>query len=232
LDLKVELKSKDLAPEKRQELQRESEKTAKALEVFKNALDKADIPVAQKKEIADLRGEVFSTDRYLVDKRVTLSADELQVKRVKRDGLVTALIGRETRFFKEAATAVADGAQSVQDRRDLYQQLLNDAKTAANKDPASYWRDVKKTFLEGVEAVSGKELRSTLDKVAFDSKLADQLNGWNNESKKTRLDPARLQELASNLEAIINSYSQRTDVALRKEADPALASVDLTSQDQ
>ncbi|MBV9083765.1 MAG: hypothetical protein JOZ62_13885 [Acidobacteriaceae bacterium] len=225
LDLDVELLRKDLSPEKRRQLQTERDNTAGALDTFRTAIDKADVPLAVRKQIDSLRTDVFSADRSLTSRRVTYKPEELISIKTKRDAAVTALIAKETEFFKTAAIAVAEEARNAQDRYDQFQQLLSDAKTAAGKDPAGYWCKIKSAFLDQVEAVSGKELKKTLDNDAFDSNLSQQLNDWNEESKKTRLDPIKLQELASSLEATIASYSERAGVALRKEADPALREV-------
>lgn len=229
LDLELELKRKDLAPEKRQELQLEHENAARALEVFRTALDLADFSALRKKEITDLREDIKSANQKL-GKVAGRSPDELQALRVERDALVTDLIGKEIKFLKEAGIAVAREGDKAGDRQQLYEQQLNDGKTAAKMDQVSHWSDVKKTFLDAVEVVSGKELRETLDNDAFDSSLIDQLNDWNKELKKTSLDPARVQELTSSLAAIITSYSDRAEVALRKErADVALSEEDKTA---
>jgi hypothetical protein len=217
LDLELELARKDLTADKRQEVQQEHAKVARDLEVFETGLDLADFPASRKRELRDLRTEIWSQHNAIL-KGTGYSATELQAKKVKRDRFVTDLVGKESPLLKQAGTAVADAANEARDRRELYEQQLEDAKTAAYNDPAGYWRDIKGTFLEGVEAVSGKELRKTLDSDAFDSKLANQLNDWNRELKRTRPDPTRLQELAINLEATMIAYSQRADVALRKEA--------------
>jgi hypothetical protein len=224
LDSEIAGLNQDLPVQKRQEALRDREKAAKALEVFGAALDKVDMTATQKKEIVDLRIAVADQDRFLVAHRAEFGAQELQTLRGKRDGLVTALIDAEFKFHQQAGKAVIFAAENAQDRNNMYQELVKNAKTAATEDPQSCWRKVKATFLEGVEALSGRELSKNFEK-AFDSDLTGKFKKWNDESSKKTLNPAKLQEVASDLEAIITSYSRRADVSVREVAATALPEV-------
>ncbi len=223
LESSLELNRKDLTAQERQQLKEEQEKVRKALATFREALDHVAMAVGEKTKIANGRSDVFGDFRHLVAQKLT--PKEFASRKDRWERAAVTLAGVEGRFTNAVLKTTAEGTQRAQERQERYQQLLDDAKTSAAKDPAGYWRKVKGEFFDQIEAVSGRELKETLNE-AFKSDMAKQLQDWNDQSKRTRLDPVKLQEIATNLIATITNYSERAEFALRSEtrtADTAVA---------
>jgi uncharacterized protein (DUF2164 family) len=164
------------------------------------------------RQIQDARNALIDVTQDLDSlRRRTSEEHKALVEKFKQTA--DSLFSLEDPFLGAAREAVKREAQDSQDRLDAYQQGLEDARSMVGTKAASYWREVKGDFLIEIEAVAGKELKNRLNK-AFDANFAGQLKAWKDEAAKTRLDPVKLQKIATNLVETIYTYSKRVYFAL------------------
>ena len=223
LESALKLARNDLSADERRELEQKRDQAQEAIAALETALNDTKMPDFERRKMADARAEMTEAYKHLV--RQTLTPDGFATHKGRWDLHVATLVSIGARYSAAAVKTAAGAAQKAQTRQVRYQQLIDDAKPAAGKDPAAHWRKVKGKFLDQVETVAGKELKETLNE-AFKADLAQQLQDWIDNAKKTRLDPVKLQEIAASLSATITTYSERIEFTIRSEsldADPALA---------
>ena len=117
-----------------------------------------------------------------------------------------------------------NGLAAASDRSAAYEQSFQTAASAlANgQDLAEFWRSSKSRLFSEVDALLGKSVRKVLD-AAFDSDLASKLDDFTKQLVKSKLDPQKLQNLASTLLQTLDAYALRTRSILNGEDSRAAA---------
>ena len=125
----------------------------------------------------------------------------------------------------DSVIALAEnGLAAASDRSAAYEQSFQTAASAlANgQDLAEFWRSSKSRLFSEVDALLGKSVRKVLD-AAFDSDLASKLDDFTKQLVKSKLDPQKLQNLASTLLQTLDAYALRTRSILNGEDSRAAA---------
>jgi hypothetical protein len=203
-------------------LQAEFSKAGEFLDAFGAAIDEVKKTPGQTLSIKNARDAITAIDRRLTTAKMT--DQERAATMADRDTAAKALLDLQMPFLSAAVAQADSDATDAQDRVDAYQERLDDAKTAAAHDPADYWRDLKKSFLREVGALSTK-VSKNLDG-AFDSDFSAQLKDWNTQLAKTPPNAGKLRDAASSLLETIEVYTTRSELILRQlDAGPAAAQV-------
>lgn len=141
--------------------------------------------------------------------------------------LAVNLSNLEKKLLNIVSQSTEQAANESQTRLDDYRQSLNDARSAVGKNISDYWARAKSDFLDDVEANADKKLRGTLEK-AFDADFRELLSDWKGEVTAPKVDPAKVQELASTILQTTESYSIRAEGILLA-ADALAADADRPS---
>lgn len=220
-ELAATLNDRALSVEDRRKLTEEQAALDRDLELFHEAIDNVRKSGSARDEIQEARDNLANLNKKLINqtdsktraslaKEANAAAEKLMEVEVKEKYLAAAT---------KAAQSLAHDSQT---RLESYKQSQEDALGAlANaKEPASYWRELKAKFLSEVESAADRKRRRLLDD-AFNSGFAEQLQKWRDEQNRDRLNPVKLQDIASGLIETADSYAKRAELAL-KDLDPAL----------
>jgi hypothetical protein len=217
IDIQLMFNKGKLTDAERAPLQAEKQKIDALLNAYHLTVSLVDKPLKVQKTIQTIQQKLTGISFSLK----TAKSQETVVKLLAdfRD-LQNQLALAEAPFFENGVEIVNANTENLRERQDAYVENLAAAKQSIGENLAKYWREVKSDFLDKVKALSGSELKNTLD-AAFGSGLAEKLESWDKEANKTKLNAEQLQAKATDVISTLDVYSNRVQLAFKTGKDPA-----------